>query len=64
VAHIDDEFCVKHKRVTTHVNGKCSLCQQEKEEKALKEWEARPLDEKLLNLHMRLKKIEENPTDF
>ncbi len=62
--HASNEFCLTHKKETEHVNGECSLCRKEKTQRELEKWKSLPLSEKLLDLHLRLQKIERGPVIF
>lgn len=64
MAYSSKEFCPVHKKDTLHVNGKCRLCQEEKEERSLREWEAMSLKNKLRDLHLRIKNLEKGPMKF
>lgn len=64
MAYMSEEFCPIHKKETPHVNGKCRLCRGEKEKKELAKWEAMPLENKLRDLHLRVKALEKGPPKF
>lgn len=64
MAYLSKEFCPVHKKDTPHVNGECRLCQEEKEKKELAKWEAMSTEDKLRDLHLRIKELEEGLPRF
>jgi hypothetical protein len=51
-------FCPKCSRITEHHNNKCERCTKADSMAALLHWQALSIEEKLLDLHTRLLRIE------
>jgi hypothetical protein len=64
MAFRNDSHCIKHKKITPHINGKCYYCQQEEEKEEMNKWDAMTIEEKLRDLHLRLKQLEKGPPIF
>jgi len=58
---LNEENCFKCGKVTTHYNGNCGSCAIREEQARLDKWKAKSTDEKLLDLHLRLQRLEAGP---
>ena len=57
-------WCASCKRDTLHHNGWCCHCESIKEEKRIREWESKRIEEKLTDLRERIEKLEQGPARY
>lgn len=55
------QTCAAEKR---HTNGKCNDCRQREHREAMAAWQAKTIDERLLDIHKRLLRLERGPTRY
>lgn len=56
--YLSFSYCHVCGKETFHADGNCSDCAKKASEEALEKWKSKTLEEKLLDLHLRLKRIE------
>ena len=64
MALIQYKYCDVCESVKMHTNGHCDDCWERKRREALAAWKAKTVDEKLLDLHKRMLKLEAGPPTF
>lgn len=55
------QACAAEKR---HINGVCDDCRERKHREAMAAWQAKSIDERLLDIHKRLLRLERGPTRY
>jgi len=58
MALIQSKYCNHCEATTIHTNGKCNDCYSSETRESMAAWLAKTTDEKLLDVHKRLLKIE------
>ena len=64
MAYITWDYCKDCEETTHHCNGECSQCRERRNRKELAAWQAQTVEEKLLDLHKRLQKLEKEPIRY
>lgn len=64
MAFINDSYCCRCERVTSHINGGCSICNERNERERIGKWNALTIDEKLSDLRKRVESLEQGPMRF
>jgi DUF1680 family protein len=58
MAFVRTEYCRHCEAEKLHTNGKCNDCRDREHREAMAAWQAKTTDEKLLDIHKRLLRIE------
>lgn len=64
MALVIDEYCTECSKTQTHTNGKCNVCEDRKFREKMGIWQSKTTEEKLLDIHKRLLKLEEDPPTY
>jgi hypothetical protein len=64
MALVKTDYCRVCEKVTRHINMKCSDCAERERREAMAVWQAKTTDEKLLDIHKRLLKLEAGPPTY
>jgi hypothetical protein len=64
MAFINDSYCPRCKKMTSHLNGECSICSDKEERKRIAKWNALTTNKKLSNLRKRVESLERGPIRF
>lgn len=64
MALVRDEYCRTCETEKMHINGRCRDCSERERREALAAWQAKTTDEKLLDLHKRMLKVESGPPRY
>ena len=64
MALITTEYCRECEAYVLHTNGECVHCTERKRRVELALWQSKTTDEKLLDLHKRLKSLEAGPIRY
>jgi len=64
MALVRTEYCRSCEAEKMHTNGKCNDCLEREHREAMAAWQAKTTDEKLLNIHKRLLRIEAGPPRY
>jgi len=64
MALIRFEYCHHCEAQTQHTNNKCDECRSREHREAMAAWKAKTTDEKLLDIHKRLLRLEAGPPRY
>jgi predicted ATP-dependent serine protease len=64
MAYIRDEYCPHCEAEKMHTNGKCNDCRAREHREAMAAWKAKTTNEKLLDIHKRLLRLEAGPPTY
>lgn len=64
MTRISSSYCAACGEQKTFVNGKCGACKKKKAEEEERRWSALSVDDRLLDLHRRMKALESGPTRY
>lgn len=64
MALIMNQYCNYCHAEVAHINGKCKNCSTREYRESIAAWQAKTVEEKLLDLHLRLQRLEAGPTRY
>jgi len=64
MAFVRDEYCRICEYETLHTNSKCNKCSEREHREAMAAWQAKTVDEKLLDLLKRIQILERGPPRY
>lgn len=64
MAYITTKYCTTCDRDTSHTNGTCNHCRERIRREEMAAWQAKTVEEKLLDLHKRTLKLEAGPARY
>jgi len=64
MAYIRTKYCYTCEKSTQHVNHKCDDCEARKFSLTLDGWRSLPMEDKLVDLHLRLLSLESGSQIF
>jgi hypothetical protein len=64
MALVDNRYCDQCEAQRPHINNKCTYCLQRKRREDMAAWQAKTTDEKLLDLHKRMLRLEAGNTTY
>lgn len=64
MARVSDEYCDTCEEITQHINNRCVPCSIRDTRKEMAAWKALTIEEKLLDIHKRLLKLEAGPQRY
>jgi predicted ATP-dependent serine protease len=64
MAYVREQYCRHCEAEKTHTNGKCNTCREREHREAMAAWQAKTTDEKLLDIHKRLLRLEAGPAQY
>jgi len=64
MARISRKHCAVCDSDQTFVNGRCGACKKKKTGEEEEKWSAMSVDDRLLDLHRRVKQLEQGPRRF
>lgn len=64
MALVTRKYCNICEAYRTYVNRKCSDCYERERRERMAAWKAQTVDEKLLDVHKRLLKLEQSPPRY
>lgn len=64
MAFVRDEYCRICEYETLHTNNKCNKCSEREHHEAMEAWQAKTVDEKLLDLLKRVQILERGPPRY
>lgn len=64
MAYIQTKYCTTCDRDTSHTNGTCNHCRERIRREEMAAWQAKTVEEKLLDLHKRILKLEAGPATY
>lgn len=64
MAYITTKYCTTCDRDTSHTNGTCNNCRERIRREEMAAWQAKTVEEKLLDLHKRTLKLEAGPARY
>jgi predicted ATP-dependent serine protease len=64
MAYITTQYCNKCEKELNFYNGKCPNCTERKRREEIAAWQALTVEEKLLDIHKRLLKLEAGPQTY
>lgn len=64
MARISQDYCNKCSQETQHINNRCVPCAVRETRQEMAAWQALTIEEKLLDIHKRLLKLEAGPQKY
>lgn len=64
MAFVETTYCGKCERIQPHINRKCNECRERERREAMAIWLSKTTDEKLLDIHKRLLRLEAGPVSY
>ena len=64
MARISQDYCNKCEQQTQHINNRCVTCAVRENRQEMAAWQALTIEEKLLDIHKRLLKLEAGPQRY
>jgi DUF1680 family protein len=64
MAFVKIKYCRHCEKENQHTNNKCNICCERERREAMAAWQAKTKEEKLLDLHKRLLRLESGPARY
>ena len=64
MAYLHTEYCKECDCTRTFINNRCPQCGERKQRMEMAAWQALTVEEKLLDIHKRLLKLEAGPQTY
>jgi len=64
MALVITQYCNECARFMQHTNGKCDHCSERERREVMAAWMVKTTDEKLLDIHRRLLRLEAGPPTY
>ena len=64
MALINNQYCKHCEEEKPHLNGECRDCSERIYREEMAAWKAKTTDEKLLDIHKRLLRLEQGPVRY